>query len=729
MIHETPDPKSLFETALQLHARGDLESASVLYGRALDAKFDKAQVLTKLGLLRLQQKNFAEAERCLDQAVLLVGPAAEAHTWRGEVWRQQGNLNAAVDEFEAALSIRPNFAPALFNLGLAREGLGDPAAAKAAWLQFLGQRPDDARVRRELGRLAQGQADYQEAQTWYSQQLARFPDDEDTACDLAAALVADQAFAEAAVLLDSLLRRRPGNARAQLLRGRSLLSEGRAGEALAWLRQCAESDPDDVDLMYEVARSYDHLAQLEEAIRWFEKASTLAPERADIRNALAVAHLNLGDSEAAVTLFREAIRIRPAFREAHSNLLLALHYVDPVDIDALFTEHRSWALQHAGSNATLRTSFRNGSASARRLRIGYVSPRFCGGPLMHFFLPLLEAHDAARFDVTCYATSTAHDAATELMRARADGWRECARSDDAELASLVRDDAIDILVDLAGHCPGNRLGLFARRAAPIQVTWMDYVDTTGLRTMDYILTDERHSPAEGEQRFTETVIRLPYTRLCYRPLDPMPPIASSSVHGADRVTFGCFNRLSKVGAGVIETWSRIMARVPGSRLVLKSTAFASLQTRELIAQRFYRHGIDPSRLDLRPFSSELEMMVEYNEVDIVLDPFPYNGCTSTCDALSMGVHVVTLEGRTLAGRHGVSLLGLCGLEDWIAHSRDEYVEIACEAARNVARLRSLRNEMRDRFFASALCDGSQFAGDVEAAYRIMWSAWCGERLR
>ena len=403
---------------------------------------------------------------------------------------------------------------------------------------------------------------------------------------------------------------------------------------------------------------------------------------------------------------------------------MALHHVEPPDPDALFAEHIAWTARHANVEGKPRTAFANVRDAHRRLKIGYMSPRFCGGPLAHFFLPLLEAHDHQAVHVTCYSVSAVRDEATAIMRAQADAWRDAGNRDDEGLVELVRADEIDILVDLVGHCPGNRLGAFARRGAPIQFTWMDYVGTTGLPTMDYLVTDALHTPVGGAQRYTERVLRLPETRLCYRPTQPLPPLAASPAAARGFVTFGCFNRLNKLGASVIAAWSEILARVSHSRLVLKATAFDAEETRGIVRRRFEHHGIDASRLDLRPYTAEAQMMQDYAEIDVVLDPFPYNGCTTTCDALSMGVPVIALEGTSLPGRHGVALLTACGLPERVAGTRHDYIELAVRAAHAGDASIAARAALRERFLASPVCNGARFARAFERLYRDAWNAWC-----
>jgi predicted O-linked N-acetylglucosamine transferase (SPINDLY family) len=651
---------SSLEGAVQLHSRGALDEAALAYEDLLRGTPDDARVLTKLGLVRLQQNRLDAAVAFLDRALAADPAAAEAQAWRGEALRRRRELEPAIAAFRAALDRDRDFAPAWFNLALAEAERGNRASARDAWMAFDRLRPADPRVCRELGRLAYDSGDHADAILWFSRQLERTP-----------------------------------------------------GHA-------------DAEAAFRIGLALDRMARLDEAVEWYGKAALLAPGRAAIRVAAGVAHFNLGNVDRALGEYRAALALDPDNREARGNLLMALNHVDPPDHELHFAEHLAWAARHANAAEMPRGAFPNQRDPRRRLKIGYVSPRFGGGPLAHLFLPLIEAHDRAAVHVTCYAVSALADETTALMRTHADEWCDAAAQDDDALVARIRADRIDILVDLVGHCPGNRLGVFARRGAPIQLTWLDYDGTTGVPAMDYIVTDAIHTPVDGSQRYTERVLRLPDTRICYRPTLPLPRLEDSPAAARGYVTFGCINRLNKLGPNVLATWAQVLALVPRSRLLLKATAFAAEATRATVRLRFAQHGVAADRLDLRPYTTEAHMMQEYAEIDVALDPFPYNGCTTTCDALSMGVPVVTLEGTTLTGRHGVAFLTACGLSSNVARSRDEYVALAARTAHAGGSTGAARAALRERFLASPICDGPRFARAFECLYRDVWIAWCDE---
>lgn len=507
------------------------------------------------------------------------------------------------------------------------------------------------------------------------------------------------------------------------------LAQGDPTQAAAWLEQHLARFPGDADataMVYRTAMALEGLAHLPSAIAWLKRAEHLAPDRADIQNSLAVAHHNFAQHDEALQHYRRALAIDPGFHEVHSNLLMALHYL-PEDCEAMFGEHQAWAARHTDEiAAAARESFPNARDPERRLRIGYVSPRFCAGPIARNLLPVLEAHDKARFHVTCYAVSSNRDAVTEVMRSHVDAWREAWALDDAALQRLIGDDAIDILVDLSGHCPGHRLRMFARRAAPIQMTWLDYSDTTAVAAMDYLVGDTVQTPIDSPQRYTEEVVRLPGTRLCYRPLANLPELHAPPALRNGHVTFGCINRLSKLNPDVIATWSEILRAVPGSRLLLKGTAYASGEVRSAVAARFAHHGVEATRLDMHAYSDEMEMMLNYRDIDICLDPFPYNGSTTTCDALTMGVPVVTLAGAGIVARAGLMFLTACGMGEWVAYDQADYVRLASAAARDVHKLAVLRPQLRARFLASSACDAPAFARALEEIYRSAWKRFVAE---
>jgi predicted O-linked N-acetylglucosamine transferase (SPINDLY family) len=340
----------------------------------------------------------------------------------------------------------------------------------------------------------------------------------------------------------------------------------------------------------------------------------------------------------------------------------------------------------------------------------------------YFFEPVLAAHDAAAFEVFCYSDAPVADAVTQRLRAQAGQWRDIAGLSDERVAALIRADRIDLLVDLAGHTARNRLLVFARRPAPVQATWLGYPNTTGLAAIDFRVTDAvSDPPGQTEAWHTEELVRLAGPFSCYAPPAESPPVSPLPALAAGHVTFGCLNNLAKLTPPTVALWAQLLGAVAGSRLLLKASGLADAETAARLRQEFAGQGIDPARLDLRGAGQSVARHLGvYHQVDVALDPFPYNGTTTTCEALWMGVPVVTLAGDAHVSRVGASLLTHLDLTACIAESPAAYVDRARGLAGDLARLAVLRAGLRERLRASPLCDGPGFTRQLEDAFRAMW---------
>jgi predicted O-linked N-acetylglucosamine transferase (SPINDLY family) len=403
-----------------------------------------------------------------------------------------------------------------------------------------------------------------------------------------------------------------------------------------------------------------------------------------------------------------------------------LAYLPQPDPQTLFLEHRRWAERHAAPLAAEARPYANDPAPDRPLRVGYVSPDLREHPVASFLTPVLAHHDRSRFHVTCYADVARPDGVTRHLQTLADAWRDLPGRSDAQVADLIQADSTDILVDLAGHTACNRLLVFARKPAPVQVTHFGYPNTTGLSTMDYRISDRyADPPGRTEAYHTEELVRLPEVAWCYRPL-AAPEVTPLPARAAGHVTFGSLNNLAKITPQAIALWSELLRAVPGSRLVLLTGAGSQADQR--LHDLFGQHGIDRARLELLGRRPRDRYLALYQEMDIALDPFPYNGGVTTCDALWMGVPVVTLAGESYVSRQGVALLSNLGLDDWVAGAPDAYVDIATRWAHDVEGLGRLRAGLRERMTNSPLTDGLRFTRFLAEAYRWMWQRWClGQR--
>ncbi len=468
------------------------------------------------------------------------------------------------------------------------------------------------------------------------------------------------------------------------------------------------------------------LGRLEEAVVAYQEAIRIQPDIAETFGNLGNALKDKGEPEEAIAACRQAISLKPDFIEAHSSLVFFLNYQSCWDAQAILREHRQWAAQHAEPLRKFIEPHRNERSTARRLRVGYVSPDFETHPVAFFVEGLLANHAPAEVEVYCYADITNPDAITARLEKYAGKWRRITGMVDSRVAGLVREDGIDILVDLAGHTDRNRLLVFARKPAPVQVSWLGYPNTTGLETMDCRLTDAfADPPGTTENLHTERLIRLRGCAWCYRPPEDAPPVGAPPVLEAGRITFGCFNAMPKINGPLLELWSRILHSVPGSRLLLKNGALRDPSVQQRVRAVLEGTGIAPERVELMGHVSGMaNHLAAYGRVDIALDSHPYHGTTTTCESLWMGVPVIAQAGKTHVSRVGVSLLCNVGLPELVAASQEEYVRITTELAGDLTRLAQLRSTLRERMAQSPLMDAPRFARDVESAYRQMWQAWC-----
>ncbi|GAB4198524.1 MAG: tetratricopeptide repeat protein [Thalassobaculales bacterium] len=440
-------------------------------------------------------------------------------------------------------------------------------------------------------------------------------------------------------------------------------------------------------------------------------------------NNLGIALQELGEAEAAVAAFRAAVAADPASLAAGCNLVAALHLLPEGRPACHAGVLADWNRRFAAPLLPAAAQHPGRRDPGRILRVGYVA---AGGFRHHTAaytaLPLIEAHDRAAVEPWCYSDlpPAGEDAVSARFRAAA-RWRVTHGLDDEAFAETLRQDRIDILVDLYGYPQGTRLLAFARRPAPVQMTLIP-MSTTGLAAIDATVLDEAMLTPEIRASFSERIFTLPHGFLA------VPPVAmpEPALLPGRPFTFGSLNQPAKIGPAVADAWSRILAAVPGSRLLLKARAFADRAAAERFAARFLARGVARDRLDLLAWAADsLDHARTYARIDVALDPFPYAGVITTCDALWMGVPVVALEGDRLLGRFGPGFLRQMGLGHWVARDVEDYVRIAVELAADRAGLAALRGSLRQRYLASPLADAATFARGVEGVYRQLWREWCG----
>lgn len=703
------------------HRAGMDERAVDLITRAVRHRPDHAEAHNNLGTAYQALGRLDDAERSYRRALELRPRLTIARNNLGTVLKAKGDPVGARREFEAALALDPHSAEAQLNLGNLRREAGDLAAAEAIYRDLVHAHPANASAWNNLGITLLAQTRLEEGRDALSRAVALDPGSAEAHANLGNAHRELGEFKEAVARYQHALAIRPGYAEPAYNLAVALSGRFMFREALPFLRRALDAKPEFVDALLCLGGCLRNLDHLSEAVDCFDRALARESNNASGHNNRGLTLLEMGRVEEGLAECRHAVALKPNFTRAHSNYLFGLNYRAEISGAELLDEHCRFA-----PPLPRPVAFRNARDLGRRLRIGYVSPDFKRHSCAFFIEPLLAGHDRNAVEVHCYADVPVADTVTMRLQGLADRWRDISARSDEDLAELLRRDEIDIAVDLAGHTGNNRLCAFARRIAPIQVTWLGYPCTTGVSAIDYRLTDGLADPEGMSDRdYVERLVRLPRTFLAYRPPAEAPPPGPMPALAGGPFTFGSFNNLPKINERVIETWSEILRRAPEARLLLKSRALLDQPTRAWIAASFARCGIDPGRIELVAWIGDpADHLKLYQQVDLALDPFPYNGTTTTCEALWMGVPVLTLAGARHAARVGASLLAQVGLPELIAQTVPDYIGRAAAYATDRQALAAIRSDLRGRMAASPLRDEAGFARDVEAAYRAMWRDWC-----
>jgi protein O-GlcNAc transferase len=621
----------------------------------------------------------------------------------------------------------------------------------------------------------------EEAERIYAEVVRIHPNHADALCLLG--IVKDMRGApmkEALPYIDRALEQDDSNHLFHYHRGLILLDNFVLEQAISAMKRCAELNPSFASAYLGLGMLYSRQKRHDEAIEAYEKALSYIPDNALGCNNLAGLYRDLGKIDKSIMYQRRSIlgkdKNNPVFQ---SNLLFTLNYDPSQTTESLLAAHKEWNRHYALPLAHTIQPHTNNANPDRQLKIGYVSADFRNHPVGNFLFPALYFHNRKQFKVYCYSNVEKEDWVTRIIKQQVDSWQSVLGMSDEATADQIRADGIDILVDLSGHTGGNRLLVFARKPAPIQVSWIGYFNTTGMDTMDYFISDNVHIPPGHEGGFTEEIVRLPDAYIAYAPrlniredkkeqepdtsnhkifagydiqsvqegialfyqdflnkLWGLVGLSRTSIAEAIKtvpvlrtgsITFGSFNYLAKLNDDVIILWAEILQKVPGSRLILKGAVFGSEKFCDEFRARCAVLGIDKDRLELRKWSTIKDLYSEYNDIDIALDPFPFNGGATTCDALWMGVPVVTLAGEHAVSRQSATYLTQIGMKELIAQTKEAYVEIVLGLVNDLDRLSSLRTNLRRRMLQSPLCDAPRFAKNLESAYREMWHKWCAKQ--
>jgi protein O-GlcNAc transferase len=610
-------------------------------------------------------------------------------------------------------------------LALQRYGNGRLRETEALCRQILDVEPQHADALHLLGVLAHQAGRNADAVALLRGAIASKPLSAEYHSNLGVVLTALGHVDEATAACRQALALNPDFAEAHYNFGNALRDAGRLDQAAAAYRQALTiklNYPQAHNNLGNVLRETGEFDQAEGAYR---DALFFKPDYAHARSNLANVLKDMGRLDEAIDAHRLALENAPTSAEIHSNLILTLYYAPDADAGAILSECRRWNTRHAEPLRGRIRAHSNDRSQTRPLRVGFVSPDLRMHSVAYFLLPLLEASDKKTFHATCYATTNTTDAVMDRLRVASDAWCSLVGLSDDAAAQRIRDDRIDVLVDLSGHGANNRLLMFARKPAPVQAAYLGFIGTTGLATIDYRLTDSLVDPSGTESFCTERLVRLPETAWCFAPLSGSPSVAQLPAVTRGYVTFGSFNSLAKVTPDVLDCWARILEQVPGSRLRLKGVALRAAEVVARTRRFFIERSIGPERLELLiDDHSQLQHLSQYDHVDIALDTFPYPGMATTCEALWMGIPVITLAGSHHRSRVGASLLTNAGLPELVAPTPDAYVQFAATLGADLSRLANLRTTMRERMQQSALMDAKSFAHAFESSLSDVWRNWC-----
>ncbi|MBI3839168.1 MAG: tetratricopeptide repeat protein [Planctomycetia bacterium] len=717
----------VFQAGRDFHNSGNLQQAEQNYRQVLQADPRHADAMHSLGLLAYQVGKHQAAIQLISSAIRVNGSQAAYHADLAEVYRGLGQLDDAARSYRQALRIMPDYAEAHHNLGTVFRAQGKLAEAADCHREALRIKPDLIESQVALGFALRSAGQIADATACFETAVQARPDSALAHCALGFNLQEQGKLDAAVVQYRFAIQFAPQFTEAHYNLGTALGDQGRFEEAIHAFSEAVRHRPTFVEAHVNLAGAFNSVVKPDEAAAACRRALELDPQNAAAFSQLANALQFQADLDGAIAANRRAVELNPHDAREHSKLIYTLNFHPRYDPPALFAEHRAWAQRHAEPLTLAAAPHANDPAAERRLRVGYLSPHFHEHAVSFFSEPILAAHDHDPFEIYCYSDVRQPDAVTRRLQAAADHWRDVAGMPDEAIGALVRQDNIDILVDLAGHIGGNRLLVFAHKPAPIQVTYLGYQNTTGMSAMDYRLTDAHADPpGMTEEYYSERLLRLPGSFFCYLPPQNSPAVNELPALTAGHVTFASLNSTIKITPEALRTWGRVLATLPDSRLIVLAYSGGRLErdVRDVMAQE----GVDPRRVEVVGKRPRREYLQLHHQIDIALDSFPFNGHTTTCDALWMGVPSIMLEGSTYASRFGGTALVNLGLEELIGRTHDEYVEIAVALAGDRPRLAQLRRELRPRLQASALVDAIGFTRNLEQVYRQIWRQWC-ERKR
>lgn len=682
-----------------------------------------------LGVVHMLQNK--DGTPALSKAAELMPQDAETWSNLGNAQRAQGQLQAAEDCYRRAISLEPEQASHHYNLGIALSEQDKKQEAITVYRHALALNPSFPDAHFNLGTVLQALREFDAAKSSYQQAIKIQPAHARAWCNLGAIQARQGLLDDALISLRQALKLDPGLADAHHNLGNVHKDALRMVQGAQAFAEAIRLQPNHVDAHHGLGHVFIKLRQYRNAIASLDRAIQLDPCHVDSWIDMGNVRKEMGELREALNCFERADHFDPTRLDVLGNWLMLSNYTPSISREQCLERARLYGQRVSalakplpGLHATLEEN--------KVMTVGLVSGDLRRHPVGYFLdtvLQALHAQSAGHIQLIGYPTQPISDALTQRIRACCSDWHPLTGLDDADAAQRIADDKVDILIDMAGHTEHNRLPMFAWRPAPVQVSWLGYFATTGVKEIDHVLSDPWTTPPELQKEFTERLWLLPDTRMCFTPPESSVQVSELPAQTTGHITFGCFNNLTKVNDEVLALWTAIVQRTPGSKLFLKAPQLDDHQMHEQTVRRLESLGLNAKQFVLEGHSPRDEYLRSYDRVDIGLDPFPFTGGTTTAESLWMGVPVLTLRGDTMVGRQGVSMMANVGLVDWIADDKQDYVEKACAFACDFAALAELRSRLRDQALASPLFDAPRFARHLHAALRDMWRQHCTNVLR
>jgi len=683
--------QSKIATALQLFADGRIDEAQTAGKAILQGDADNAAILHMLGLIAHRQSDLSGASAYLHRAQQVALDDAAIACDLGGILVLQEHLSEAAICFRHALVLEPANGQAFYNLGCTLQAQDNNAHAETCYRHALQILPDAAHILSNLGSSLQKQKKIKEAIACYRRVLNAHPNDISTLNNL----------------------------------GLSLYSEGMHEDAKPCYTRIIVLQPDFSSAYINLGMTYYEQMDYERALRLYEHALAIDDAYTEAYFSIGVALQALCRPHEALEYYEKALQTDADYVKSHSNMLMTLNFIPGLSQQQIFEAHARFGQQVEKNLKPSWPIHANPKDKDRRLRIGYVSADFRTHAVSYFIEPVFAHHDKTQFELYCYSNGKPRDAFTDRLMTYADHWLNCTDMSDDQLAQHIREEGIDILIDLSGHTAQNRLLTFARKPAPIQITYLGYPGSSGLSAMDYRITDGRIEPG-SDAYYTETLLRMPESMWCYKPSPDMPEINALPALSNGYLTFGSFNNVNKVSDICIELWAALLHAIPTARLLMVTVQEGQLRTRLL--QQFQALGIDAARIQFQGKLAPHEFQLALQQVDITLDPFPVNGATTTCESLWIGVPVLSLIGERFSSRAGYSVLHAARLPDFALETPESLIATAQLLANNLPLLANIRMGLRDHLRVTPLLDAGSFTRSLEHLYREAWIRWCYEKV-